>query len=76
MNNLSSVFRLDAKPWIDHDGTSVENRRRKNQTDRDPMVTVSKNGPYLVTGDIDLIGDNIQWAGDKGTLYSLQMWGF
>jgi len=70
-NNLSSVFRLDAKPWIDPDGASVENRRRKNQTDRDPMVTVSKNGPYLVTGGIDLIGDNIQWGRDTRTLYSL-----
>jgi CDGSH-type Zn-finger protein len=26
------------------------------------MVTISKNGPYLITGGIDLIGDNIQWA--------------
>jgi CDGSH-type Zn-finger protein len=26
------------------------------------VITVSKGGPYLVTGGIDLIGDNIQWA--------------
>jgi CDGSH-type Zn-finger protein len=26
------------------------------------MVAVSKDGPYLITGGIDLIGDNIQWA--------------
>ncbi|HEV2877753.1 MAG TPA: hypothetical protein VGW09_10800, partial [Nitrososphaeraceae archaeon] len=26
------------------------------------MVTVSKNGPYLITEGIDLMGDNIQWA--------------
>ena len=26
------------------------------------MVTVSRNGPYLIIGGIDLIGDNIQWA--------------
>jgi CDGSH-type Zn-finger protein len=25
------------------------------------MVVVSKNGPYLITGGIDLIGDNIKW---------------
>lgn len=33
----------------------------KNQNG-DPMVTVSENGPYLITGGIDLIGVNIQWA--------------
>jgi CDGSH-type Zn-finger protein len=26
------------------------------------MVTVSKDGPYTITGGIDLIGDNIQFA--------------
>jgi hypothetical protein len=25
-------------------------------------VTVSKNGPYLIIGGIDFIGDNMQWA--------------
>lgn len=81
VNNLSSVFRLDAKPWIDPNSASVEEIIQtirkcpsgalsysidgieyKDQNDRDPMVTVSENGPYLITGGIDLIGDNIQWA--------------
>ena len=26
------------------------------------MVTVSKNGPYLITGGIELIGDSIKWS--------------
>ena len=81
VNNLSSVFKFDARPWIDPDGANVEDIIQiirkcpsgalsysidgveyKDQTDRDPMITVSKNGPYLVTGGIDLIGDSIQWA--------------
>jgi hypothetical protein len=35
------------------------------------MVTVFKDGPYLITGGIDLIGNNIQWAegASKRTLY-------
>jgi CDGSH-type Zn-finger protein len=26
------------------------------------MIMVSKDGPYLITGGIDLLGDNIQFA--------------
>jgi CDGSH-type Zn-finger protein len=81
VNNLSSVFRFDARPWIDPNGAnrediiqtirkcpsgalsySIEGVENKDQNKRDPMVTVSKNGPYLIIGGIDLIGDNIQWA--------------
>ena len=81
VNNLSSVFKFDARPWIDPNGANVEDIihtirkcpsgalsyfidgiEYKDQSKRDPMVTVSKNGPYLITGGIDLIGDNIQWA--------------
>lgn len=80
-NNLSSVFRLDVKPWIDPNGPtaeeimliirkcpsgalsySIEGTEHDDQKERDPMITVSKNGPYLITGGVDLIGDNIQWA--------------
>jgi CDGSH-type Zn-finger protein len=91
VNNLSSVFRLDAKPWIDPNSASVEEIIQtirkcpsgalsysidgieyKDQNDRDPMVTVSENGPYLITGGIDLIGDNIQWAdGSSKEYYTL-----
>jgi uncharacterized Fe-S cluster protein YjdI/CDGSH-type Zn-finger protein len=81
VNNLSSVFKFDARPWIDPNGANVEDIiqtiekcpsgalsysidgvENKDQNKRDPMVTVSKNGPYLIIGGIDLIGDNIQWA--------------
>jgi CDGSH-type Zn-finger protein/uncharacterized Fe-S cluster protein YjdI len=77
VNNLPSVFRLNARPWIDSDGATVEeiiNTIRKcpsgalsysidgveyrDQNERKPMVTVSKDGPYVITGGIDLIGDN------------------
>jgi Iron-binding zinc finger CDGSH type len=30
--------------------------------ERQPLVTVFKDGPYLITGGIGLIGNNIQWA--------------
>lgn len=81
VNNLLSVFRPDAKPWINPDGANVEDVMRTirkcpsgalsysidgvehiDEADRNPMVTVSKNGPYIVTGGIELMGDNIQWA--------------
>jgi CDGSH-type Zn-finger protein/uncharacterized Fe-S cluster protein YjdI len=75
VNNLASVFRLNARPWINPDAANVEeviNTIRKcpsgalsysidgiehrDQNDRNPMVTVSKDGPYLITGGIELIG--------------------
>jgi CDGSH-type Zn-finger protein len=86
VNNLPSVFRLNARPWIDPDGANVEeviNTIRKcpsgalsysidgiehrDQNDRNPMVTVSKDGPHIITGGIELIaGDanNIIQFGD------------
>src|SRR5919198_308877 len=90
VNKLPSVFRLNARPWIDPDGANVEeiiNTIRKcpsgalsysidgmehrDQNDRNPLVTVSKDGPYLITGGIELIGDNIQFGASKEyyTLY-------
>jgi CDGSH-type Zn-finger protein len=41
---------------------SVDDIEYRDQNERKPMITVSKGGPYLVTGGIDLIGDNIQFA--------------
>jgi CDGSH-type Zn-finger protein len=77
VNNLPSVFRLNARPWIDPDSANVEEIintigkcpsgalsysidgiEHRDQNDRDPMVTVSKDGPYLITGGIELIGGN------------------
>jgi CDGSH-type Zn-finger protein len=47
----------------------VENN---DQNKRDPMVTVSRNGPYLITGGVGLIGDNIQWTkGSSNEHYAL-----
>jgi CDGSH-type Zn-finger protein len=41
---------------------SVDGIEYRDQNERKPMITVSKGGPYLVTGGIALIGDNIQFA--------------
>jgi CDGSH-type Zn-finger protein len=81
VNNLPSVFKLNARPWISPDAVEIEeiiNTIKKcpsgalsysldgieyrDQNERKPMITVSKDGPYHVTGSINLIGDNIQWA--------------
>lgn len=82
VNNLPSVFKLNARPWISPDGAdtkeeiintirkcpsgalsySVDGIEYRDQNERMPMITVSKGGPYLVTGSIDLMGDSIQWA--------------
>lgn len=40
---------------------SIDDIEYKDQ-ERMSMVTVSKDGPYTITGGIDLIGDNIQFA--------------
>lgn len=41
---------------------SLDDVEYRDQNERKPLVTVSKDGPYLITGGIDLIGDNIQFA--------------
>jgi CDGSH-type Zn-finger protein len=81
VNNLSSVFKFNSRPWINPDSArteeiidtirkcpsgalsySVNGIEYRDPDDREPMMTVSKDGPYLITGGIDLMGDNIQWA--------------
>jgi CDGSH-type Zn-finger protein/uncharacterized Fe-S cluster protein YjdI len=82
VNNLPSVFKLNARPWINPDAAetkeeiintirkcpsgalsySIDGMEYQDQNDRMPMITVSKGGPYLITGGIELIGDNTQWA--------------
>jgi CDGSH-type Zn-finger protein len=82
VNNLPSVFKLNARPWINPDAAEIEeiiNTIRKcpsgalsysidgveyrDQNERKPLVTVSKDGPYLVTGGINLVvEDNIRYA--------------
>lgn len=83
VNNLPSVFKLNARPWIYPDAAEIEEiintirkcpsgalsysldgieYRDQNQQVK-PMITVSKDGPYLVTGGIELGGgEKIQWA--------------
>jgi CDGSH-type Zn-finger protein/ferredoxin len=82
VNNLPSVFKLNARPWINADAAeteeeiinairkcpsgalsySIDDIEYRDQNERKPVITISKGGPYLVTGGIDLIGDNIEWA--------------
>ncbi len=77
VNNLSSVFKENSRPWIDPNGASVkeiiqtiwkcpsgalsysiDGVEHRDQNDRKPMVTISKDGPYVITGGIELIGEN------------------
>lgn len=82
VNNLSSVFKLGSRPWINPDGSKMNDivdvvRRcpsgalsysidgveyRDPEEQRNPIVTVLKNGPYHITGGIELIGENIQFG--------------
>jgi CDGSH-type Zn-finger protein len=81
VNNLPSVFKLNARPWIDADAApleeiintirkcpsgalsySIDSIEYKDQNERRPMVTVSKDGPYMISGGIDLIGDNLEFG--------------
>jgi CDGSH-type Zn-finger protein len=41
---------------------SIDGIEYRDQNDRNPMVTVSKDGPYVITGGVELIGDNIQFG--------------
>jgi CDGSH-type Zn-finger protein len=85
VNNLPSVFKLNARPWIEPDAApfeeiintirkcpsgalsySIDGIEHRDQNERSPMVIVSKDGPYLITGSIELIGgdanNNIQFG--------------
>lgn len=41
---------------------SIDGVEYKDQKERNLMVTVSKDGPDVITGGIDLIGGNLQFA--------------
>lgn len=80
VNNLSSVFKLGSRPWINPDASKMNDiivvvrkcpsgalsysidgvEHRDPEEQRNPIVTVLKNGPYHITGGIELIGENIQ----------------
>jgi CDGSH-type Zn-finger protein len=72
VSELSSVFSLDRRPWIDANGADVDsiiNSIKKcpsgalsysiggvhyRDHEREPMIRIEKNGPYQVTGNIEL----------------------
>lgn len=82
VNNLPTVFKLGSRPWINADGSGlqdiintirkcpsgalsysvdgIEYRDPKEQSN--PTVTVLKNGPYHITGGIELIGDHVEFG--------------
>jgi CDGSH-type Zn-finger protein len=82
VNNLPSVFKLGSRPWIDSDGSKMQDiiktlrkcpsgalsysidgiEYRDPKEQRDPILTVLKNGPYYITGGIELIGENIEFG--------------
>jgi CDGSH-type Zn-finger protein len=41
---------------------SIDSIEYRDQDDRNPMVTVSKDGPYVITGGVELMGDNIRFG--------------
>ena len=82
VNNLPSVFKLNARPWINPDvaetkeeivntikkcpsgalSYSIDGIEYRDHNETKPIITVSKGGPYHITGGIDLIGEDIKWA--------------
>ena len=82
VNNLPSVFKLNARPWINPDAAetkeeivntikkcpsgalsySIDGIEYRDHNETKPIITVSKGGPYHITGGIDLIGEDIKWA--------------
>jgi CDGSH-type Zn-finger protein len=43
-------------------GYSIDGVEYRDQNERRPMITVLKDGPYAITGGMDLMGDDIQFA--------------
>jgi len=41
---------------------SINDIEYRDQNDRNPIVTVSKDGPYVITGGVELIGYNIEFG--------------
>lgn len=50
---------------------SIDGIEYRDQNDRNPMVTVSRDGPYVVTGAVELIGNNIQFGDGSKEHYTL-----
>lgn len=43
---------------------SIQGSEHKDQ-DREPAVTVSKNGPYLITGSLELVGESFRQGASR-----------
>ncbi|VVC06292.1 Iron-binding zinc finger CDGSH type [uncultured archaeon] len=89
VHNLSPVFKLNTKPWIDPDAATldkiIETVRKcpsgalsysvdgveYRDKDREPMITVSKDGPYTITGGIELMGESQFGDGSSKEHYTL-----
>jgi CDGSH-type Zn-finger protein len=46
---------------------SVDGVEYRDQGERKPMVTVSRDGPYVIIGGVEIIGDTIQFAEESST---------
>lgn len=82
VKNLPSVFSVGSRPWINSDGSNLNDiidtirkcpsgalsysidgvEYRDPEQQRNPTITVLKNGPYHLTGGVELIGENIQFG--------------
>lgn len=60
MNDIVDVVRRCPSGALSYSIDGVEYRDPEEQ--RNPIVTVLKNGPYHITGGIELIGENIQFG--------------
>ena len=60
MNDIIDVVRRCPSGALSYSIDGVEYRDPEEQ--RNPIVTVLKNGPYHITGGIELIGENIQFG--------------
>lgn len=90
VENLSSVFKLGHRPWINPYNASTEKIietinmcpsgalsysidgiEHNEIGNREPMITVSKDGPYLITGGIELLGEKQIAEGASKEHYAL-----
>ena len=60
MQDIINTVRKCPSGALSYSIDGIEYRDPKEQ--RDPILTVLKNGPYYITGGIDLIGENIEFG--------------
>ena len=83
-DKLAAVFRYKQEPWIDPDGSdieeivktvhacpsgalsyTIENVEHKEK-EADPAISIAKDGPYVVEGGIELVGQTCGEGAAKG----------